>query len=342
MDDTSYNFGEGDHFRLEDDGNLFFMHEELFYNEGSSADTPTSNSVDSFAHNVDAYADDGRRSEDNAADVSRSRKRKASSVVAAQLTVDTNPSPRKRVSKSKAADSASASLKARVAREMQETAALVKAYEGEIHQLRQQLESVTKALLADPRFQAPIGPNKYEEADFPSLDLGAMEPLVSPMLGGSDIFFGATEKGDVDTTTLFSEPISSFNFESETMAVQEITTADNSSESERHNSLSSVYSDNIEFANVFDVNSGTDQESYAEGPTATERKVTRSPGSSSVNGGRWSSEEHDLFIRCLEIYGRNWEAVSTCIPSRSIIQVRSHAQKYFKKLNKEAPAAVGI
>jgi SHAQKYF class myb-like DNA-binding protein len=50
--------------------------------------------------------------------------------------------------------------------------------------------------------------------------------------------------------------------------------------------------------------------------------------------GRWKAEEHQVFIKALQEFGRDWEAVGRLIPSRSTVQIRSHAQKYFKKLGK--------
>ena len=46
--------------------------------------------------------------------------------------------------------------------------------------------------------------------------------------------------------------------------------------------------------------------------------------------GRWSKNEHDVFVELLAVHGRDWMSISKHLP-RSPIQVRSHAQKYFKK-----------
>jgi SHAQKYF class myb-like DNA-binding protein len=47
--------------------------------------------------------------------------------------------------------------------------------------------------------------------------------------------------------------------------------------------------------------------------------------------GRWTPDEHELFLFGLKQYGRDWKAVAKHIPTRSSIQVRSHAQKYFTR-----------
>ena len=56
--------------------------------------------------------------------------------------------------------------------------------------------------------------------------------------------------------------------------------------------------------------------------------------------GRWSSEEHERFLEGLKMYGRRkWQKIAELVGTRTTIQVRSHAQKYFKKLRKESEHA---
>lgn len=47
------------------------------------------------------------------------------------------------------------------------------------------------------------------------------------------------------------------------------------------------------------------------------------------NTGRWSKEEHQLFLRGLNEYGRDWKQIGSIIKSRTVVQIRTHAQKYF-------------
>jgi len=54
-----------------------------------------------------------------------------------------------------------------------------------------------------------------------------------------------------------------------------------------------------------------------------------------ATAGRWTPPEHAAFLQGLALYGREWKRVSADIPTRSASQVRSHAQKYFAKLQKE-------
>eukprot|EP01138_Halocafeteria_seosinensis_P009557 gb/GECG01009767.1/.p1 GENE.gb/GECG01009767.1/~~gb/GECG01009767.1/.p1 ORF type:complete len:108 (+),score=15.59 gb/GECG01009767.1/:1-324(+) len=54
-----------------------------------------------------------------------------------------------------------------------------------------------------------------------------------------------------------------------------------------------------------------------------------------VNTGRWTAEEHQAFVDGLTKYGKDWKKIGNMIPTRSIVQIRTHAQKYFVKLNKD-------
>jgi SHAQKYF class myb-like DNA-binding protein len=58
--------------------------------------------------------------------------------------------------------------------------------------------------------------------------------------------------------------------------------------------------------------------------------------SSSLKRGRWTKEEQNLFNFAYQWHGKDWKKLSEIIPTRSIVQIRSHAQKYCKKFkNKE-------
>lgn len=59
------------------------------------------------------------------------------------------------------------------------------------------------------------------------------------------------------------------------------------------------------------------------------------PEERSVKRGRWSPEEHAVFLKWYDKYGRNWKRIATFIQGRNHIQVRTHAQKYLKKLERQ-------
>lgn len=50
--------------------------------------------------------------------------------------------------------------------------------------------------------------------------------------------------------------------------------------------------------------------------------------------GRWTVEEHFLFLEALKIFGKEWKRVQQHVGTRSSTQARSHAQKFFVKLDK--------
>jgi SHAQKYF class myb-like DNA-binding protein len=60
------------------------------------------------------------------------------------------------------------------------------------------------------------------------------------------------------------------------------------------------------------------------------------------NEGRWSKEEHEKFLEGIVLYGINWKKVKTLIGTRTSIQVRSHAQKFFYKMKTCKDVNMGI
>eukprot|EP01028_Stygiella_incarcerata_P003329 TRINITY_DN1656_c0_g2_i1.p1 TRINITY_DN1656_c0_g2~~TRINITY_DN1656_c0_g2_i1.p1 ORF type:complete len:314 (-),score=82.24 TRINITY_DN1656_c0_g2_i1:1266-2207(-) len=61
-------------------------------------------------------------------------------------------------------------------------------------------------------------------------------------------------------------------------------------------------------------------------------------GEVSINKGRWTRREHDCFIKGLEKHGEgNWLIIAReFVPSRTRVQVASHAQKYLRKLREQS------
>ena len=51
--------------------------------------------------------------------------------------------------------------------------------------------------------------------------------------------------------------------------------------------------------------------------------------------GRWSNDEKKLFILGLKIFGKDFKSIQKLVKSRSLVQIRSHSQKYFKKIYKK-------
>ena len=63
--------------------------------------------------------------------------------------------------------------------------------------------------------------------------------------------------------------------------------------------------------------------------------------SPSDNTGRWTSEEHEAFVSAYQMYGKDWKKVAAVVKTRTIIQTRTHAQKYILKLQKKAASSNG-
>lgn len=55
--------------------------------------------------------------------------------------------------------------------------------------------------------------------------------------------------------------------------------------------------------------------------------------------GRWTMREHAIFVEAVQLYrNQNWRQISAMVGTRSPEQVRTHAQKYFQKINRRIRA----
>ncbi|CAI2360358.1 unnamed protein product [Moneuplotes crassus] len=48
--------------------------------------------------------------------------------------------------------------------------------------------------------------------------------------------------------------------------------------------------------------------------------------------GKWRNSEHMQFIECFRKHGTNWDKLEKSVPTRTSLQVRTHAQKFFEKI----------
>lgn len=53
--------------------------------------------------------------------------------------------------------------------------------------------------------------------------------------------------------------------------------------------------------------------------------------------GRWSEYEHLVFLDGLKRHGKQWKTIAGMIGTRTVVQVRTHAQKYFQKVDRDVP-----
>ncbi|KAJ0535369.1 putative transcription factor MYB-HB-like family [Helianthus annuus] len=65
---------------------------------------------------------------------------------------------------------------------------------------------------------------------------------------------------------------------------------------------------------------------------------TRKPYTITKQRERWTEDEHNRFLEALKLYGRAWQRIEEHIGTKTAVQIRSHAQKFFTKLEKEAVA----
>lgn len=74
---------------------------------------------------------------------------------------------------------------------------------------------------------------------------------------------------------------------------------------------------------------------YSSGEELLHTK-TRKPYTITKQRERWTEDEHNRFLEALKLYGRAWQRIEEHIGTKTAVQIRSHAQKFFTKLEKEA------
>ncbi|XP_058215492.1 protein REVEILLE 8-like isoform X2 [Rhododendron vialii] len=72
---------------------------------------------------------------------------------------------------------------------------------------------------------------------------------------------------------------------------------------------------------------------------STDGKKVRKPYTITKSRESWTDEEHDKFLEALQLFDRDWKKIEDFVGSKTVIQIRSHAQKYFLKVQKNGTIA---
>lgn len=78
-----------------------------------------------------------------------------------------------------------------------------------------------------------------------------------------------------------------------------------------------------------------------KGLSASDCSRTRKPYTITKQREMWSEEEHDRFVEALNMYGKDWKKIQSYLQNKTVIQIRSHAQKWFLKVEKNTLASAG-
>ncbi|XP_059646940.1 protein REVEILLE 8-like isoform X2 [Cornus florida] len=74
-------------------------------------------------------------------------------------------------------------------------------------------------------------------------------------------------------------------------------------------------------------------------PNDVSGKKVRKPYTITKSRESWTEEEHDKFLEALQLFDRDWKKIEDFVGSKTVIQIRSHAQKYFLKVQKNGTTA---
>mmetsp|Transcript_52503 Transcript_52503/g.113916 ORF Transcript_52503/g.113916 Transcript_52503/m.113916 type:complete len:110 (+) Transcript_52503:96-425(+) len=77
--------------------------------------------------------------------------------------------------------------------------------------------------------------------------------------------------------------------------------------------------------------SGPEEENDARPTTVNKDRKPYTLGKRRVY---WTDEEHERFLDAIQRFGRDWKKVEAFVGTKTTVQIRSHAQKYFIRAQK--------
>ena len=51
--------------------------------------------------------------------------------------------------------------------------------------------------------------------------------------------------------------------------------------------------------------------------------------------GRWTNEEHQLFLQAVQMHNKDWEKIQKFVKTRDTPNIRAHSQKYVEKIKRK-------
>ncbi|KAM3370173.1 hypothetical protein ACQJBY_017832 [Aegilops geniculata] len=85
------------------------------------------------------------------------------------------------------------------------------------------------------------------------------------------------------------------------------------------------------------LNSGSDTRMMAEARLPKARK----PYMITKQREKWTEDEHKLFLEAMQLHGRAWRRIQEHIGTKTAVQIRSHAQKFFSKVTRDSSGDSG-
>lgn len=102
-----------------------------------------------------------------------------------------------------------------------------------------------------------------------------------------------------------------------------------------HRQLKKVPSENIQISASSNRDHDNSQSSYQDERSFYYSQDGVARANKVPQHGRWTEAEHKRFLEGLRLYKKDWRMIEEHIGTRTCSQIRSHAQKFFLRLQKQ-------